>query len=148
MNIFNHIIQDDQITGVGVLQWREQGNGPVHVSYEFDLFTRVGIKTIKSKVCETFGYIEKQDQEILKDFRVEYWSIRKRIAALIGESDDQSSTVMQELKSSYDQLRKEYSALSVDLLPLIKRSKSKDLIQGRMQSLGTSIHNIESLANA
>lgn len=148
MNIFGHIIKDDQITGIGVLTWKEQGQGPVYVSYHFDLFTAVGIKTITSKVIEAYGHIEQQDQVTLKDFRVTYWATRKKVCELLGEPDQESSTILQELKSSYDHLHEEYTNLSTELESSLRRSKSRNVIMSRMQCLETHINQIKMLASA
>jgi hypothetical protein len=148
MNIFNIIIRDEEITGIGPLIWQERGEGPVWVNYEFDLFTKVGIKTIKSQAFETFGHIERKDQEILKAFRIDYWATRKQIAGLIGERDEQSNSVLDELKQSYERLRIDYLALLTDLQPVMTRSKSKNILEGRLMSLEASICNLQTLATA
>jgi hypothetical protein len=147
MNIFNNIIKDEEIIGIGSLVWHQQGDRPTLVHYSFQVFTRQSAITIPSETFEAYGEIHSADKEILKLFHTEYWLVRRKIAALLGEKME-GNNLISEMQQHCEKLSDHYLQLFEQLQPVIKRSKSKEVITSNMEGLSTHILSLKSIACA
>ena len=119
MNIFDHIIPDNAILGIGPLFMEESAAETMNVLYGrrryfFELHLVAHTTMVRS---EWFHIKEaKEQQQKMKEWREQYFITRQRIATLIGETNDQHKERMEKAHELHMDTINLFSSLVTDLV--------------------------------
>lgn len=117
MNIFDHLIPDKYILGIGCLM-RDFDVVNKKVRFYFDLHLVAHTTTIKSEWLSLPSPTEDEDRETKERWKEQYDLVKERVAKLIGEETDLAKLHLQQVDQTYKDTLKTME----DLLEMLEPS--------------------------
>jgi hypothetical protein len=120
MNVFDHLIPDQAILGIGPLMM-EHTASETHQQlygtrrYLFELHLAAHTTSVKSNWFNVLT--EEEHKKAMKQWREDYYQFREKIAHLIGEETDQRKCYEEQVETTYKDLFSVLGSLFEDTHP-------------------------------